>query len=209
MAGGRLKVENPAGFVPGPKGTGRALASPEEINRAAAESRKGMTQPELRRLYDELGLTGTAPSELVSKSLAKNQPAAVVEEATRLKLADREVLNTLTPAQRLAYQQGKPLPEGVTLPSQEAARPALEKYLPTKKEVAKAEKEFDQGGGKMGSLFDLSPQTLMRIPDVPQFLLPRVAPKITERLEPAARGGLARVERAAAAAPEENWGWSI
>jgi len=207
MAGGRIKSEPLVGFAPGQRGTGRTLASPEEITRAAAESRKGMTQPELRKLYDELGLTGTAPSELVSKSLARSQPAKLVEAATELKLADRAVINSLTPEQRLAYQKGKPLPEGVTLPSQDAVWPALEKYLPIKKEVAKAEKEFDKGGGGIGALFDLSPKTLMQLPDVPQFPLPRVAPKITERLEPAAQGGLARVERAAAAAPEENWGW--
>jgi hypothetical protein len=165
-----------------------------------------MTQPELRQLYDQLGLTGGAPSELVSKSLARSQPASAIEEATRLKLADREVLNSLTPDQRLAYQKGKPLPKGITLPSQEAVAPALEKYLPIKKEVARAEKEFDKGP-QLGSLFDLSPQTLNKIPDVPQYPLPRVAPKETARLEPAARGGLARIERAAAAAPEENWGW--
>jgi hypothetical protein len=35
-------------------GTGGAIVQPEAINRAAAESRRGITQPELRRLYDEL-----------------------------------------------------------------------------------------------------------------------------------------------------------
>ena len=204
----QLSAKAPTGFAPGSVlGTGKTLASPKEITRAAAESRKGMTQPELRELYDQLGLTGRAPSELVSKSLAAKQPTSLVEEATRIKLADREVLDTLTGQQRLDYQKSGKLPGGVLLPSQEAALPGLEKFAPVKKEVARAEKEFDKAGSRVGDLFDLSPKTLMKTPNVPQYPLPRIAPKVTERLEPVAKGGLARLERAAAAAPEENWGW--
>jgi hypothetical protein len=65
-------------------------------------SLKGITQPELRKLYDELGLTGGEPSDLVKPSLAAKHSDAARQAAIDLKLADREVLDTPTPEQRKA-----------------------------------------------------------------------------------------------------------
>jgi hypothetical protein len=184
-------------------------ATPEEITKAAAESRQGATQPELRKLYDRLGLTGGAPSELVSPSLAAQHSSGARQAAIDLKLADREVLNTLPKKDRIEYATSGKLPGGALLPSQEVARPGLEAFEPLKKEVSAAEKEFDANvkRGIKPSIFDLSAETLRKTPDVAQFPLPRVAPKQTERLLPVSRGGVQRLERAAANAPEENWGW--
>jgi len=199
------------GFAPGStfEVPGVKRATPEAINRAALESRKGATQPELRQLYGELGLTGGAPLPLVKPSLAASQPPELVQAAIDLKLADRAQLDKLTPKQRQEYAVKGKLPGGAMLPSQEAALPALEAFKPLKKEVSKAEKAFDEGvaRGVKPSVFDLSPETLKKTPDVDQFNLPRVAPKQTERLEGVSRGGMQRLERAAKAAPEENWGW--
>lgn len=186
------------------------LASPEEINKAAKETLKGVTQPELRKVYEDLGLTGGEPSDLVKPSLTAKQPQELIDEAIALKNADREMINSLTPAQRKVYRTKSELPEGMVLPSQEAAAPAAEAYAPLKKEVTKAEKAFDKQAerGPMNTvLFDLSPQTLNQVPDVPQFALPRVAPGMTDRLATAQRGGLRRLESAAGQAPAENWGW--
>lgn len=187
----------------------RTLASPEEITRAATESRKGITQPALRDLYDELGLTGREPLDIAKPSLAATQPTAARDTAINLKLADRDFMNSLTESQRKAYITKGKLPEGKMLPSQEEALPALEAFAPLKKEVTRAEKAFDKGvaAGNKPTIFDLSPQTLMQTPNVAQFPLPRVAPEMTERLRPASRGGLGRLETAAANAPLENWGW--
>jgi hypothetical protein len=188
----------------------RALASPETINRAAKESARGITQPQLRTLYGELGMTGGAPSEFVQPSLGARLPQDVVDNAIKLKLEDRAMLHTLTPAQLATYRLKQKMPTGMMLPSQEVALPAERAFAGTKKEVTRAEKAFDLGNGMAGNrrdLFDLSPQTLMKTPDVPQFNLPRVAPEQTARLEPVSRGGLQRIERAAANAPQENWGW--
>ena len=181
------------------------MASPEEITRAAAISKQGVTQPELRELYNQLGLTGRPASELAQPSLEARQPAQVVRQATDLKLADREALNQLSPEQRIEYQKSGKLPEGQMMPSQEAAAPGLTEFAPIKKEVARAEKSFD--AGNRPTIFDLSAQTLNKTPDVPQHPLPRVAPEQTERLASVSQGGLARLERAAKAAPNENWGW--
>lgn len=142
-------------------------------------------------------------------SLAARHPQDVVQAATDLKMADRAFLDTLTPAQRKEFGIKGKLPEGMVMPSAEAARPALEAFAPIKKEVTAAEKAFDAGvtAGNKPTIFDLSPQTLMKTPPVDQFPLPRVAPEATERLAPVARGGMGRLERAAALAPQENWGW--
>jgi hypothetical protein len=199
------------GFAPGSafEMPGVKRATPEAINRAAAESRQGATQPQLRQLYGELGLTGGEPSKLVQPSLRAQQPPEVVQAAIDLKLADRARLDKLTPKQREQYVTKGQLPGGELLPSQEVALPALEAFKPLKKEVLRAEKAFDEGvaRGVKPSVFDLSPATLKKTPDVDQFNLPRVAPKQTERLEGVSRGGMQRLERAAKAAPEENWGW--
>lgn len=188
-----------------------ALAAPEEINRVAAETSKGITQPALRKTYEELGLTGGAPSELVQPSLAAKQPQQVIDQAIALKQADREAMRGMTEAESKVFAKTGELPGGRLLPSQEAMQPALEAYAPIKKEVTRAEKAFDKaaasGARSNTVLFDLSPQTLNRVPDVPQFNLPRVAPDVTERLASVPRGGLRRLETAAAQAPEQNWGW--
>jgi hypothetical protein len=199
-------ADPPAGGGAAP---GVVRASAAEINRAAQESRKGSTQAELRDLYGQLGLTGGEPSQLVKPSLAAQHPPEMIQAAIDLKLADRAELNKLTPKQRQEYAVKGKLPGGALLPSQEAALPALEAFGPLKKEVGKAEKAFDEGValGVKPSVFDLSPATLKQTPNVDQFNLPRVAPKQTERLEGVSRGGMARLERAAKAAPEENWGW--
>jgi hypothetical protein len=181
----------------------REMASPATINLAAAESRKGITKDALRGLYDELGLTGREPSELVRPALAERQPEALRQQAIELKIADRAVLDTLSSAQRRIYAEKGKIP-GVMLPSQEVAQPAVEAFEPIRKQVEKAEKAFDK---RPSSLFDLSAERLMQTPDVPQFNLPRVAPGMTERLASVPRGGMARLERAAANAPLENWGW--
>jgi len=195
--------------TPAPARMGSVLAAPEEINRAAAASAQGITQPALRKLYGELGLTGGAPSELLGPSLGAAHDAGAIKSAIDLKLADRAVLDTMTPKQRQGFALGGKVPEGFTLPSREAGAAEREAYKPLKKEITKAEAAFDAGvaRGDKPSIFDLSAQTLMKTPDVPQFNLPRVAPEQTERLASVPRGGLQRVERAAAAAPEENWGW--
>ena len=188
---------------------GSILAPPEEINRAAAASAKGVTQPELRKLYGELGLTGGAPSELVGPSLAAKHDPAAIQATIDLKLADRAALDTLSPKQRQQFALGGKAPEGFTLPSREAGAADRAAFKPLKKEITQAEAAFDAdvAAGNRPSIFDLSPKTLMQTPDVAQFNLPRVAPEATERLGSVARGGLQRIERAAAAAPEENWGW--
>ncbi|MBR0741171.1 hypothetical protein JQ581_29990 [Bradyrhizobium liaoningense] len=189
------------------------LASPEEINRVARETEKGVTQPRLREVYDELGLTGREPSDLVKPSLAAQQPQEAIDQAIALKNADRALMNEVltTPDARKEFAKTGKLPGGQMLPSQEIAQPGLDAYAPLKKEVTKAEKAFDKQGAS-GSLpntvlFDLSPQTLNKVPDVPQFQLPRVAPGMSDRLATAQRGGLARLENAAGKAPQENWGW--
>src|SRR5882724_1654836 len=150
-----------------------------------------------------------APSELLGPSLGAAHDAGAVQAAIDLKLADRAVLDTMTPKQRQGFALGGKVPEGFTLPSREAGAAEREAYKPLKKEITKAEAAFDAGvaRGDKPSIFDLSPQTLMKTPDVAQFNLPRVAPEATDRLASVARGGLQRIERAAAAAPEENWGW--
>jgi hypothetical protein len=193
-----------AGLVQQPR-----LASPEEITRAAQASQE-MTYPQLRQLYRELGLTGTEPSELVRPAL-RPQPMEAIARATELKLADQRVLDTLTPEQRRAFQIKGKLPEGVLLPSQEAAAPAEAAMEPTWKEVAKAQEAYKRElmAGRGTSIFDVSPEALLRRPDVPQFVLPRTAEKRTERLAPAFAGnaGLQRLERAAGAASPRTWGW--
>lgn len=184
------------------------MATPEEINRAAEGSRQGITQPALRTLYGELGLTGGAPREIVEPSLAQSLPPDVVENARRLKLEDVAALKTLTPEQITLYRTKNTLPKGMLLPSQEAA--GAREFEGVQKQVKKAETMFDRGRGMAGNqrdLFDLSAATLKQTPDVPQFNLPRVAPEQTPRLEPVSRGGLQRLERAAANAPDANWGW--
>ena len=195
-------------------GVGKTLArgvraSAAEINRAAKESAQGITQPALRKMYEDLGLTGGEPLDLVKRSLAAGQPKTAIDEAIALKLADREALRGLNAQERLVYQKTGSLPNDQLLPSQEAAQAGLDAFKPLKKDITRAEAVFDAGvdAGKRPSLFDLSARTLMKTPNVEQFALPRVAAGMTERLAPATRGGLARVERAAAAAPRENWGW--
>lgn len=180
----------------------------DKITRAAQESAQGITQPELRKLYDDLGLTGAPPSDLAVPSLNAPQPQAARQAAIDLKFADRAALDAMTPAERKAYQRTGNYPGGL-LPSQEAQQAGLAEYKPLKKEVGKAEAAFDADveRGIKPSLFDLSPQTLMKTPDVPQYPLPRVAPEQTERLASVSRGGMQRLERAAANAPPENWGW--
>ena len=183
-------------------------AGPEAINRAAAESAKGMSGPQLLDLYNELGLTGRGPSEFASTSLAAKHGDNMRQNAISLKLADREVINKLTPEQRATYRTTQNLPEGMELPSQLAA-PNRDEWDRIKKEVTKAENIFDANAlaGIKPSIFDLSPKTLMQTPDVPQFNLPRIAPEQTKRLAPVSRGGVQRLERAAGNAPPENWGW--
>ena len=205
IEGATTPGERNVGFAPG-----STFASPETINAAAAESAKGITQPELRVLYESLGLTGREPSSLVRTSIDAEHPASTIKAATELKLADRALLDTLTAEQRKTYQVKNKLPTGMILPSQEVAAPGLAAFKPIKKEITRAEQAFDEAteaGRAPGSLFDVSPQTLKQTPDVPQFYLPRVPPKQTERLEPVMRGGIQRLERAASAAPESNWGW--
>jgi hypothetical protein len=184
-------------------------ASPETINQAARESAQGMTGPELRALYNELGLTGRPASEFAQTSLGAVHAEGARQAAIDLKLADREVINKLTPEQRAHYRKTQDMPEGIELPS-ELARPNRDEWNAIKKEVTKSEKEFDTNvreGIAKPTIFDLSPQTLLRQPDVEQFNLPRVAPEMTERLSTVPRGGVQRLERAAANAPLENWGW--
>jgi len=205
VEGATAPVERNVGFAPG-----STFASPETINAAAAESAKGITQPELRTLYESLGLTGREPSSLVRTSIGAEHPASTIKAATELKLADRALLDTLTAEQRKTYQVKNKLPPGLMLPSQEVAAPGLAAFKPIKKEITRAEQAFDEAteaGRPPSSLFDVSPQTLKQTPDVPQFYLPRVPPKQTERLEPVSRGGIQRLERAANDAPEANWGW--
>jgi hypothetical protein len=124
-------------------------------------------------------------------------------------MADRAALETLTPEERKAFQQGRLKKPGFQLPSQEAAEPGKQAFAPVKKEITRAEKEFDvlREQGTAPSIFDLSPETLRRMPDVEQFPLPRVAPKMTERLAPAGQGGLRRIESAAGKAGPGDWGW--
>lgn len=185
---------------------GRAPAS--EIARAASQS-AGMTQPQLRALYKELGLTGQPASPLALPGLA-SQPAAEVARVSELKMADRAALNQLTPAERLAFQKKGNLPEGVLLPSQEAALSGQQEFAPLKKEITRAEKAYDLAnaqGRAPDPFFDPSLQALSRMPDVEQFPLPRVAPKMTERLQPAVQGGLRRIESAAGKADPRDWWW--
>jgi hypothetical protein len=184
-------------------------ASAADITRAAAES-QGMTQPQLRQLYRDLGLTGQEPLPLVQKSLG-SQPAEEVARATALKMEDRAALDKLTPDQRLAFQKGEKIP-GFMLPSQEEAQAGKAAFAPTKKEITRAEKAFDaatKAGQGPEPIFNLSEEALRRPPDVEQFPLPRVAPKMTERLEPAfaGGGGLRRIERAAGEASPRDWFW--
>jgi len=189
-----------------------ARGVPGEISRAAAETAKeGITQPALRQLYGELGLTGQQPTVLAGKALNETQPQELIDRARELKLADRRVLANLTDKQKEAYGHSQELPEGLILPSDEAAGVGSAQNEAIKKEVKKAEDIFDQsaarGQFKNTVLFDLSPRTLMKTPPVMQFNLPRVAPEMTERLESASRGGMRRLESAASQAPRENWGW--
>lgn len=182
-------------------------ASAEDINRAADES-AGMTQAELRALYNELGITGTPPSSLVKTALA-DQPKSAIDAATSMKLEDIAAMNKLSKKDRELFVKGK-LPNFV-LPSQEAAAPARIEFDKVRKEIKKAETEFDllRATGDEPRLFDLSSKALNKVPDVDQFRLPRVEPKITERLQPAYAGGagLKRLERAAEKASSADYGW--
>ena len=189
-----------------------AGSTAKEISRAAATtSKEGITQPALRQLYTDLGLTGQPPSVLAGKALAETQPQELIDRARDLKLADRRVINNLTADQQKLWKAKNQLPPGVSMPSSEANAAAAAQNAPIKKETGKAEAIFDQsaarGQFKNTVLFDLSPRTLMKTPDVMQFNLPRAAPQMTERISSAAQGGMARLERAAAQAPRENWGW--
>jgi hypothetical protein len=189
-----------------------AGSTAREISRAAATTAKeGITQPALRQLYGELGLTGQQPTVLAGKALAETQPQELIDRARDLKLADRRVINNLTADQQKLWKAKNQLPPGITMPSSEANAAAAAQNAPIKKETGKAEAIFDssasRGQFKNTVLFDLSPRTLMKTPNVMQFNLPRAAPQMTERISSAAQGGMARLERAAEKAPRENWGW--
>jgi hypothetical protein len=108
-------------------------ASAEDINRAADES-AGMTQAELRALYNELGITGTPPSSLVKTALA-DQPKSAIDAATSMKLEDIAAMNKLSKKDRELFVKGK-LPNFV-LPSQEAAAPARIEFDKVRKEIKK------------------------------------------------------------------------
>ena len=190
----------------------RPRASPQEITRAAGQSH-GLTQQGLRDLYGELGLSGQPPSGFVGRSLATKQPPRVVEEAIALKLEDRAALDALSPEQRRLFKSNKPAyvdGEKFLLPSQRISKAASKEREPLIKEVKKAEIEYDaQPLGFGDPMFDLSARTLGRTPDVGQFPLPRLEPKITERLRPAFAGGsgLRRIEEASRTAPSNIRGW--
>jgi hypothetical protein len=182
-------------------------ATAEEINRAAASS-AGMTQKGVRDLYNQLGLTGGPIDPLLMPSLASPSPEAL-QAATMLKQQDMAAMNALSPADRALFVKGKL--KNFQLPSQQAAEEAAKGFEPIKKQVKKAEQAFDvqRAQGTAPSLFDLSAGALAQTPDVPQFSLPRVAPKITERIAPAFEGGagLQRIEEAAGKASPADWGW--
>jgi hypothetical protein len=199
------------------------MASAADINRAARTS-GDLTYKQLGELYDTLRLTGGGASPLVREGLASQSDEAI-DAATRLKLADREVIGeaisrhgktvTLTDSKGKTKQvpttealfAGK-LP-GMRLPSQEAAEASgkLAEGTRIAREVNRAATSYDAEVGGRGVLYDLSPATLNRMPDVPQFDLPRAAPKVTERLEGLEREGPARLRRYIEAGGEQNQGW--
>jgi len=199
------------------------MASAADINRAAGAS-GDLTYKGLGELYDTLGLTGGGASPLVREGLASQSDEAI-DAATRLKLADREIIGeaiarhgktvTLTDSKGKTKQvpttealfAGK-LP-GMRLASQEAAETSgkVAEGARIAREVNRAATSYDAEVGGRGVLYDLSPAALNRMPDVPQFDLPRAAPKVTERLEGLEREGPARLRRYIEAGGEQNQGW--
>jgi hypothetical protein len=199
------------------------MASAADINRAARTS-GDLTYKQLGELYDTLRLTGGGASPLVRKGLASQSDEAI-DAATRLKLADRETISQAVERHGKTFtftdSKGKPktvpttealfagkLP-GMRMPSQEAAEASgkLAEGARIAREVNRAATSYDAEVGGRGVLYDLSPATLNRMPDVPQFDLPRAAPKATERLEGLEREGPARLRRYIEAGGEAGRGW--
>jgi hypothetical protein len=199
------------------------MASAADINRAARTS-GDLTYKQLGELYDTLRLTGGGASPLVREGLG-GQSDDVIEAATRLKLADREAINraaarygdkfTITDADgnpkevRISEALFAGKIPGMRMPSQEAAE-ASGKVAEGERiadEVRRAAADYNAEVGSRGVLYDLSPAALNRMPDVPQFDLPRAKPKITERLEGLEREGPARLRRYIEAGGEQNQGW--
>jgi hypothetical protein len=198
------------------------MASAADINRAARTS-GDLTYKGLGELYDTLRLTGGGASPLVREGLASQSDEAI-DAATRLKLADREAINRAIERHGKKYTievNGKPTEvsttealfkgkiPGMRMPSQEAAAAAGKTAEGERiaAEVKRADTAYDREFGRGNVLYDLSPAALNRMPDVPQFNLPRAAPKITERLEGLEREGPARLRRYIEAGGEQNQGW--
>lgn len=198
------------------------MASAADINRAARTS-GDLTYKGLGELYDTLGLTGGGASPLVREGLASQSDEAI-DAATRLKLADREAVNRAIERHGKKYTievNGKPTEvsttealfkgkiPGMRMPSQEAAEASGKKAEGERiaAEVERADLAFDREFGRGNVLYDLSPAALNRMPDVPQFNLPRANPKITERLEGLEQEGPARLRRYIEAGGEQNQGW--
>ena len=208
---GTLGVE-PAEPPPAPGETPvtrEGTAAPEEINRVARESREGMTQPQLRAEYRRLGLTGYEPFPEAVPSL-RAPPQAEIERATRMKLDDREFLNTLSPEDRRLVREGQH--RTLRLPSQEAAAAGRAETAGLRREVTRAQDDVrrmraGQNDPEQGVVFDLSSARLNQQPDVPQFDLPRVAPRETDRLAGLSSSGPRRLREAAERGGEWSQGW--
>ena len=184
------------------------LASPEEINRAARSS-GDLTYKELGKLYDELGITNYEPSPLIERGLAP-QPAEEVERVTRLKIADQDTIAKAGEGGRdLLFQDKHPT---LRLPSYEDAEARGAGSRATQglaREIKKAEKAVENElPFSNRRLYDLSPEALNRLPeDVPQFYLPRAAPKETERLSGLGPEASRRLTRYTKQGGEESTGW--
>lgn len=199
------------------------MASAADINRAAATS-GDLTYKQLGDLYGNLGLTGGGASPLVERGLMSQSDEAI-DAATRLKLADRETIGaaidrhgkTFTVTSAGGKAKEVPTTEalfagkipGMRLPSQELADTSGKTAEGARiaREVKRAEGAYESEVGRGNVLFDLSAGRLNRMPDVPQFDLPRAEPKVTARLEGLEREGPARLRRYIAQGGEQNQGW--
>jgi hypothetical protein len=163
-----------------------------------AQGSRGLTQKELPKLYENIGLLGEAPSPLQAGAI-RSQPKKVVAETTKGKLADIEFTRGMTQEQRTeAFDKGQ-------LPSQIMAE---ERFGVRKKELARETAKAEKSLAKSGDvqLFDLSEKTLNVVPSTSQFALPRLAPQATERMQPGIAGGAGRLQGSAEAG-QPYWGW--
>jgi hypothetical protein len=198
--------------------TRAGAATPDEITEATRRiDAEGTTQAGLRQEYERLGLTGYEPHPEVRQSLLP-PPQAEIDRALAAKLVDRDYLASLPPDQRRAVmgttkEDARIRRENdLALPSQRLSPEQVAENRDLQRSIVRATRDVERTRAQRnnpaaGLLFDLSPERLNRLPDAPQFDLPRVQPRETERLAGTASAGPRRLREAAENANPEDAGW--